>query len=150
MLTLKEALYQQCEDFVNTRLQTIQTTISSHQKSLRSETKSSAGDKHETGRAMLQLEMEKVGQQLYAVQQMQQTLTKINSSKPSTNIALGSVIKTSSAYYYLGISAGELTIKETVYFGISPSSPIGKLLMGKKVEDTFIWRGKEIKIDRVL
>ena len=150
MLTLKEALFQQCEDFVNTRLQTIQTTISSHQKSLRSETKSSAGDKHETGRAMLQLEMEKVGQQLYAVQQMQQTLTKINSSKPSTNIALGSVIKTSSAYYYLGISAGELTIKETVYFAISPSSPIGKLLMGKKVEDTFSWRGKEIKIDRVL
>jgi len=150
MLTLKEALYQQCENFVNTRLQTIQTTISSHQKSLRSETKSSAGDKHETGRAMLQLEMEKAGQQLSAVQQMQQTLAKINSSKPSTNIALGSVIKTSSAYYYLGISAGELTIKETVYFAISPSSPIGKLLMGKKVEDTFIWRGKEIKIDRVL
>ena len=150
MLTLKEALYQQCEDFVNTRLQTIQTTISSHQKSLRSETKSSAGDKHETGRAMLQLEMEKAVQQLAAVQQMQQTLAKINSSKPSTNIALGSVIKTSSAYYYLGISAGELTIKETVYFAISPSSPIGKLLMGKKVEDTFIWRGKEIKIDRVL
>jgi len=117
---------------------------------LRSETKSSAGDKHETGRAMLQLEMEKAGQQLSAVQQMQQTLAKINSSKPSTNIALGSVIKTSSAYYYLGISAGELTIKETVYFAISPSSPIGKLLMGKKVEDTFIWRGKEIKIDRVL
>ena len=150
MLTLKEVLFQQCEDFVNTRLQTIQTTISSHQKSLRSETKSSAGDKHETGRAMLQLEMEKAGQQLSAVQQMQKTLAKINSSKPSTNIALGSVIKTSSAYYYLGISAGELTIKETVYFAISPSSPIGKLLMGKKVEDTFIWRGKEIKIDRVL
>jgi len=150
MLTLKEALYQQCEDFVNTRLQTIQTTISSHQKSLRSETKSSAGDKHETGRAMLQLEMEKAGQQLSAVQQMQQTLAKINSSKPSTNIALGSVIKTSSAYYFLSISAGELTIKETVYFAISPSSPIGKLLVGKKAEDIFTWRGQEIKIDRVL
>jgi len=150
MLTLKEALYQQCENFVNTRLQTIQTTISSHQKSLRSETKSSAGDKHETGRAMLQLEMEKAGQQLSAVQQMQQTLAKINSSKPSTNIALGSVIKTSSAYYYLGISAGELTIKETVYFAISSSSPIGKLLVGKKAEDTFTWNGKEISIDSVL
>ena len=46
MLTLKEALFQQCEAFVNTRLQTIQTTISSHQKALSSETKSSAGDKH--------------------------------------------------------------------------------------------------------
>lgn len=150
MTNLKEALFQQCVAHVNMRLQTIQTIISSHQKALSSETKSSAGDKHETGRAMLQLEMEKAGQQLSAVQQMQQTLAKINSSKQSTNIALGSVIKTSSAYYFLSISAGELTIKETVYFAISPSSPIGKLLMGKKVEDTFIWRGKEIKIDRVL
>ena len=150
MTNLKEALFQQCVAHVNTRLQTIQTIISSHQKALSSETKSSAGDKHETGRAMLQLEMEKAGQQLAAVQQMQQTLAKINSSKQSTNIALGSVIKTSSAYYFLSISAGELTIKETVYFAISPSSPIGKLLVGKKVEDTFIWRGKEIKIDRVL
>ena len=67
MLILKEVLFQQCEDFVNTRLQTIQTIISSHQEALRSETKSSAEDKHETGRAMLQLEMEKAGQQLAAI-----------------------------------------------------------------------------------
>ena len=99
---------------------------------------------------MLQLEMEKSGQQLAAVQQMRQTLTKMNILTPSTNIALGSVIKTSSAYYFLSISAGELTIKETVYFAISPSSPIGKLLVGKKAEDIFTWRGQEIKIDRVL
>ena len=71
MLTLKESLFQQCEDFVNTRLQTIQIILSSHQKTLSPETKSSAGDKHETGRAMLQLEMEKAGQQLAAVEQMQ-------------------------------------------------------------------------------
>ena len=150
MLTLKEALFQQCEDFVNSRLQTIQTTISSHQKALRSETKSSAGDKHETGRAMLQLEMEKAGQQLAAVQQMQQTLAKINTLSSSANIALGSVIKTSSACYFLSISAGKLKEKETFYFAISTSSPIGKLLVGKKAEDTFTWNGKEITIESVL
>ena len=81
---------------------------------------------------------------------MQQTLAKINSSKPSTKIALGSVIKTSSAYYFLSISAGKLKDKETEYFAISPSSPIGKLLVGKKAEDTFTWNGKEITIDHVL
>ena len=115
-----------------------------------SETKSSAGDKHETGRAMLQLEMEKAGQQLAAVQQMQQTLAKINTLSSSANIALGSVIKTSSACYFLSISAGKLKDKETVYFAISSSSPIGKLLVGKKAEDTFTWNGKEITIDSVL
>ena len=150
MLTLKESLFQQCEDFVNTRLQTIQIIISSHQKALSSETKSSAGDKHETGRAMLQLEMEKAGQQLAAVQQMQQTLAKINTLSSSANIALGSVIKTSSACYFLSISAGKLKEKETFYFAISTASPMGKLLVGKKAEDTFTWNGKEITIESVL
>ena len=150
MITLKESLFQQCEDFVNTRLQTIQTIIFSHQKALSSETKSSAGDKHETGRAMLQLEMEKAGQQLASVLQMQQTLAKIPTLSSSTNIALGSVIKTSSACYFLSISAGKLKDKGTVYFAISTSSPIGKLLVGKKAEDTFTWNGREITIDHVL
>ena len=150
MLTLKKVLFQQCEDFVNTRLQTIQTIIFSHQKALSSETKSSAGDKHETGRAMLQLEMEKAGQQLAAVKQMQQTLAKISTLSSSANIALGSVIKASSAYYFLSISAGKLKDKETEYFAISTSSPIGKLLVWKKAEDSFTWRGKEITIDHVL
>lgn len=60
-MSLKEELYELCVDFVDSRLSTIQQTIESNQKALTSETKSSAGDKHETGRAMLQLEMEKAG-----------------------------------------------------------------------------------------
>ena len=84
MLTLKEALFQQCVAHVNTRLLTIQTIISSHQKALSSETKSSVGDKHETGRAMLQLEMEKAGQQLASVQQMEQILARVAIAKSST------------------------------------------------------------------
>ena len=132
MLTLKKVLFQQCEDFANTRLQTIQTIIFSHQKALSSETKSSAGDKHETGRAMLQLEMEKAGQQLAAVQQMQQTLAKINILTSSTNIALGSVIKTSSAYYFLSISAGKLKDKETDYFAISHLFANRQIISGEK------------------
>jgi len=71
-MTLKENLYQQCVLTVENRFKTIQEIISSHQKSLNSETKSSAGDKHETGRAMLQLEMEKAGQQLASIQQMKE------------------------------------------------------------------------------
>ena len=56
------------QHFVNNRLQTVQDTLfHSNQKALQSETKSSAGDKHETGRAMLQLEMEKAGQQLSGI-----------------------------------------------------------------------------------
>jgi transcription elongation GreA/GreB family factor len=150
MTNLKEALFQQCVAHVNMRLQTIQTIISSHQKALSSETKSSAGDKHEIGRAMLQLEMEKAGQQLAAVQQMEQILARVAIAKPSISVRLGTIIETSSVHYFLSVSAGKLTVNEITYFAISASSPIGQLIVGKQVGDTFIWRGKEIKIDRVL
>ena len=53
-MTIKQQLYKKCQDFLNQRLETIQNTILDIQNALQSETKSSAGDKHETGRAMLQ------------------------------------------------------------------------------------------------
>ena len=146
MLTLKKVLFQQCEDFVNTRLQTIQTIIFSHQKALSSETKSSAGDKHETGRAMLQLEMEKASQQLKGVYEMKITLTKIDVCKQHKTAHLGSIIETNQGNYFLSISAGKLTIYDKNYFAVSIFSPIGKRLLGKKTGEQFTFNGSTTKI----
>ena len=82
-MTIKESLFKKCEAFVEKRLQSIQKANSEIQESLLSETKSSAGDKHETGRAMLQLEREKTGQQLAEIQKTQEILSKIDVSKTS-------------------------------------------------------------------
>jgi exonuclease VII small subunit len=134
-MNIKTTLYNQCEKFVNNRLQTIQEIISSNQKALQSETKSSAGDKHETGRAMLQLEMEKAGQQLQGVLQMKETLAKMDVSKNSSIVHLGSLVKTTQATYFLSISAGKLVVDGENYFAVSVSSPIGNLLLGKKEKE---------------
>ncbi len=145
-MNIKKELYKQCEVFVNNRLQTIQDIISSNQKALQSETKSSAGDKHETGRAMLQLEMEKAGQQLQGVLQMKETLAKIDIAKNSTIAHVGSLVKTTQATYFLSISAGQLVVANEQYFAVSVSSPIGKLLLGKNENDSFVFSGKQITI----
>jgi transcription elongation GreA/GreB family factor len=147
-MTIKEELYQLCVTHVNERLQTIEHTIQSHQKALTSETKSSAGDKHETGRAMLQLEMEKAGQQLQSIQLMKETLSRIDPTKASEVIRLGSLVETNLASYFLSISAGQLTVKNKVYFAISTSSPIGKLLLGKTVGEQILWNGRGIIIKK--
>lgn len=148
-MTAKKLLYQKCVDYVNQRLETVEKMIQSHQKSLVSETKSSAGDKHETGRAMLQLEMEKAGQQLSSIQKMKETLAKINPSKQSNLVSLGSLVETNLGNYYLSISAGQLTIQKETFFAISTSSLIGKLLLGKKQGDQLIWNGKKTQIHQV-
>lgn len=133
---IKIALYKACEDFVSQRAETIKDIISSNQKALASETKSSAGDKHETGRAMLQLEMEKAGQQLKSITEMQHLLNKINIEGTSPIIKLGSVVITDKENYFLAISAGKISLPDTDFYAISPHSPIGKLLLGKQVGDT--------------
>ena len=145
-MSLKQELFNQCKKFVENRLETIQEIISSNQKALYSETKSSAGDKHETGRAMLQLEMEKAGQQLQSIQQMQATLSKIKLENSTKKAHLGSLVETNNATYFLSISAGKIEVENNIYFAVSISSPIGKLLLGKQESDVVPFNGNQIII----
>ena len=148
-MSIKAQLYNQCVQFVENRLQTIKKTISEIQESLTSETKSSAGDKHETGRAMLQLEREKAGNQLSEIQKVKETLYKINIDNTSETISLGSVVYTSKSNYFIAISTGELKINNELFYAISPSTPIGQLLIGKQVNDDVQFRNQEFKIEKL-
>ena len=143
-LKIKEELFKACLLFVSERLETITHVLESNKKALHSETKSSAGDKHETGRAMLQLEMEKASQQLTSIIQMKEVLSRIDIEKKSKTICLGSVIITNKGNYFLSISAGKITIDAIDYFAISTNSPIGKQLLGKEVKDIISFNNAEI------
>ncbi|CAM1369531.1 Transcription elongation factor, GreA/GreB, C-term [Tenacibaculum sediminilitoris] len=148
-MNIKEELYKLCELYISKRLKTVEEIIISHQKDLQSETKSSAGDKHETGRAMLQLEMEKASQQLSGISQMKETLAKINTETVSTIAHLGSIVTTSTISYFISVSVGLLTVDNKKYFAISSSSPIGKLILGKKEGDFFEFNGVKNTIKEI-
>ncbi|MFD0990466.1 3-oxoacyl-ACP synthase [Mariniflexile jejuense] len=147
-MNIKECLYSQCVDFVENRFQAIQNTIKEIQESLTSETKSSAGDKHETGRAMLQLEREKAGNQLAEIQKIQAQLSKISLANTSEVIGLGSAVYTNKSNYFIAISAGELKIENDIFYAISSNTPIGQLLIGKTVGDEVIFREQKFKIEK--
>lgn len=149
-MTLKEELLNQCKKFVENRLQTVQNTTISYQNDLESESKSSAGDKHETGRAMLQLEMEKTSQQLEGIMQMKEILDKIDISKTSKKVHLGSLVFTQNEGYFLSISAGKIGINNDVFYAISTSSPIGKLLLGKQENEQFVFLGNTFTIQKIV
>lgn len=147
---VKEELYNHCLEFVNNRFLTIKNTINEIQESLLLETKSSAGDKHETGRAMLQLEREKAGHQLAEIQKTKEILSKINIVKANEYIGLGSLIHTSQSHYFIAISAGQFKISNEYYYAISPNTPIGQLLLGKSVGDLIEFRNQNFKIIEVI
>lgn len=147
---LKEKLLKACFQFVENKMQMITKTIASNQQALQSETKSSAGDKHETGRAMLQLEIEKAGQQFKGVQQMKETLSKIELSNDSKNVHLGSLVLTNQGNYFIAISAGMMQLEDAEFFVISTISPIGKLLLGSSKGSVIEFNSKQIKVQNIL
>jgi len=140
-MTIKEQLYKECEKFLNGRSKTVIDRIANIQESLQSETKSSAGDKHETGRAMLQLEREKAGNQFADIQKQQELFSRVTISICTDVARLGSLVTTDKGSYFLAISVGAITIEAKTYYAISPSSPIGVVLLGKKIGEEFSFNG---------
>lgn len=149
-MKIKQELYKYCETILSHRLKTIQNSIIDIQQSLLSETKSSAGDKHETGRAMLQLEREKAGQQLASLQMQIETLQKINIVQTQQQVALGSVVKTSGVNYFIAVSVGEIKVARQSFYSVSAATPIGKHLLSKRVGDSITFRSQKFTILEIL
>ncbi len=148
-MKVKEQLYKQCAEFITNRLITIKSAIQDVQQALESETKSTAGDKHETGRAMLQLEREKAGQQLAELQKQNEILQRIDVTTCHQKIALGSVIYTTDKNYFIAISSGALVIDNHTFYAVSASTPIAKLLLTKMEGDVVKFRGNQFTITSI-
>lgn len=147
---LKKELHKFCSETVNARLDRIRQQIRGIQESMKSETKSSAGDKHETGRAMLQLEREKLGQQLLEAENTQQLLQRVIINQKSKIVVLGSLVHTSLNSYYIAISSGQFKKGKNSVYCVSAETPIGRLLLGKSIGSQVNFRDKTIIIKEVL
>jgi transcription elongation GreA/GreB family factor len=143
---IKEKLLEHCFLWIVERHQRINKTVSNIKIALEEESKSSAGDKHETGRAMLQIERENAGHQLKEIEKVEQSLKRVQINKPSGLIHLGSLVTTTQATYFLSISAGKFSLQKKDYFCIAPNAPIGILLLGKQKGDFFVFHNDKIEV----
>ncbi|MEK6480248.1 3-oxoacyl-ACP synthase [Catalinimonas sp. 4WD22] len=145
-LVLKQKLRQACVDSLEKRLKDIKTALEEAQEAANQETKSSAGDKHETGRAMMQLETEKLSRQLQEVLNEQQALQMIRADQPKQSVDRGALVITNHLKLYMAISAGRLLLQGEEYFAISLNTPLGLALKGKKAGDTVVFQNKTHEI----
>ena len=148
--SIKRQLFDFCKDFADKRVSRIRKEMADFKESLDDETKSSAGDKYETGRAMLQLELEKSGVQLAEAEKMNKVLDLVNIKTQANFVGLGNLVKTTKANYFLAISAGEFKGDGISVYCISSETPIGKLLFTKQVNDVVSFNDNEIKILEII
>jgi len=149
MHDIKVKLLQAAKDVVAIKIKTANTAVTSAQESKLNETKSSAGDKFETGRAMMQVEQEKAEMQLSQSNHLMSILNNLKLEKPYDRAALGSLVITAQHSYFLSIGIGKLVVEGKTYYAISELSPIGKLLIGKQEKETIQFREQTITLNKI-
>jgi len=137
VLKLKEDIFLACKAIIEDRVLSYKNAIKMAQEAVGSESKSTAGDKHETGRAMAHLEQEKNSHQLKETQNLLQTINRIDYSKIYTNAVLGSVVETNKGSFFLSVSAGKINVNNELFIAVSLQSPIGLAMVNLKKGDSF-------------
>ncbi len=150
MSTLKEQLHQKCVKYVQQRMDAAQQAIAEAQQAANNDTKSSAGDKYETGREMAQQETNRNLTQLNEANKLMVALNRISTGSKSATAEAGSVVKTNQGNFYLSISAGNINAEGESYVAISTASPVGLKLKGTQAGDSFTFNGKNYSIIEVL
>ena len=150
MLPPKPACYAACLAHLQARLAAARADMAAAQESSNSETKSSAGDKYETGRAMAQQERDRHAAQLHEAQQLLAALQKINPELASDAVRTGALAATSRGLFYVSISAGRLTTTEGQEFmAVSAAAPLVQALAGRRAGEAVTFNGKSISVEAV-
>jgi hypothetical protein len=110
------------------------------------DSKSSAGDKHETGRAMMQQAQEQLGKQLQEAEMKRASLARIQTLPTTEAIGEGSLVMTNENTLLLAAPLGKIQFEEKEVFVISMQSPLAQALKGKKSGESISFQQKQINI----
>jgi hypothetical protein len=143
---MKKQILQYIKNHLDQRLQAAWDAMQAAQESANNESKSSAGDKYETARAMGQLDRDMHARMYEQARQERFIVEKIDENLSPSKGVLGAFIKTTIGDFFIAISVGQALIEDKTIMIISPQSPIGMALMDKSIGEKFIFRTKEATI----
>ena len=140
-MTLKEKVYTRCVAALDEKINLLKHLLDELGESASNETKSTAGDKHETALAMLQIEQRNTGNQLEQLNIQKRVLGKLVPSPHESPIRNGSLVNTDKGYFFLSIALGKINLEGLTIIALSTQSPLGAKLVGAEINDTVILNG---------
>jgi hypothetical protein len=144
----KAALHQHLINELHLRETLLLKELETLREDVAGDTKSTAGDKHETGRAMNQLEQERILGQLQLIRSQVSTIQKIDCSLKLETVSFGSLIESNLGYFLISVGIGQLSFEGTTVFCIGQEAPISKFLLGKSV-GSYRWNDREFTINQL-
>ena len=143
---LKNYLHQHCLERVGARLDQIDQNLEALMEAKQNETKSSAGDKYETGRAMIQNEEELYKRQKSETRKVLDQLLKIDPDINCSTVKNGALVALPSGFFYISAGMGKLEVDKEHCYAISLESPLGQALSGLSAGSSFEFHQKTTQI----
>tara|TARA_R110002051_G_scaffold317989_1_gene399735 strand:+ start:213 stop:668 length:456 start_codon:yes stop_codon:yes gene_type:complete len=151
MNTFKEKIYQTAIAQVKEKINLLKTERKAINEGILEDTKSSAGDKFETGRETMSRDLMTVENQLKQANYEFDELCRFQAIKePSPTVQEGSLVQVGSDQYLISISLGQVTVDGQKLFMLSKGSPLGEILVGRKKSDQVEFRGRKLTITELL
>jgi transcription elongation GreA/GreB family factor len=136
MHDIKHSIINKVSIFLNEKLRDLNAMMDDLNEASKNETKSTVGDKHETSKAMMHLEQEKLGSQIKEIESQIKEFNAINFTTVTNSVVLGSLVETNKGYFFIATAIGKMQIDDKSIFAISNKSPLGIKLIGLKENDS--------------
>lgn len=111
--------------------------------------KGSAGDKHETALSMMHLEQEKLNHKIAEFMDQKLVLDRINADEKHDRVLLGSLVVANGHNLFVSTALPKISLEGKTVLALSPQSPLGTMMLGKTVGDSFEVNGTCYKITEI-
>ena len=105
--------------------------------------------KYDSIREEMQEEIYQMQKQLASLKDLQRNMTKVLNNS-TQRVAIGSLVFTNKARFYISVSLGEFFYEGDRFYAISEESPMAKILFGKKAGDSFVLNNIAQTIENVM
>ena len=149
-MTFKQKIKSHYQNLLSEKINELRFMISDLAQDAQNDAKGSAGDKHETTLSMMHLEQEKLTNKLKEAIALKEILEKIDVSKTTPTITLGSYVKVNTMQLFISAALPKISLEGVTILSVSPQSPLGNQLIGKKQHDTVVVNGNSFTIHEIL
>lgn len=145
----KESFVEFLSTHVSGRLHRHMAQMEELNASLANESKSSAGDKYETSREMINQQINQIAQQINVTRTIQNLLPKIDFGK-KVSLEPGAIFMADNKLFCWGVSLGKIAFEGETIICISSQSPFAQTCLNKSIGDQVGMAPNTFEVDWVI
>jgi transcription elongation GreA/GreB family factor len=149
LVNLRSKIFAACKNQLEEKIASLETALQALTDDAANDSKSTAGDKHEVGRAMMQMEQEKIVKQLHDTIDQKNLVERLAVHAATSQVGNGSFVKTNRGYLLLAAPLGKMVVDGITVMCISSQSPLGQKLIGRNAGETISINGTDYRVEEL-